>query len=530
MAERSLQELLITNFALGPSGYTGSQGNNGTNGYAGSAGPAGSNGAGFSGPRITSIGYPDNDTAANILGGDTITLTGANFASGAQVIINGNAASVVSVVNSTTITFTAPPNPTGSYILYVLNTDGATTIAVPGLQYSGTPAWTTPAGTLGTTAKQVSFTSNLVATGDAPVTYSVYSGALPTGLTLAANTGQISGTTPNVSSDTTYNFTIRATDAQQQDTNRAFSLTVQPALYDFTSFTFTNTSSTSQTAPSRSTLLSSYNTSTNTWLNNTAYFDVTAAGFQLWTVPVAGTYRIQCAGASGGTSAGGASGGYGAIVTADITLLAGDKYRILVGHKPAQSPVGSNYSSGGGGGGGASAFWKDSAPITPVIVAGAGGGASGNWGGYGYANQPGQNAQAVGAAGGLGLGPGPKGTAATGGNGAGPNGTGAGHGAGWLTAGDGYTGNGSGNGARLYDTATGGAAGDNAGSGGWGGGGGARNICGGGAGGYNGGSVPDNAGNAQTGGGGASYVGNGATLVSDVQTNTGHGSIVITKL
>ena len=219
---QSYQQLIITNFGLSPSGYTGSQG---TPGYIGSAG------AGVSGPRITSIGYPGDDTAADIVGGSSITLTGANFAAGAQVVINGNAASVVSVVNSTTITFTAPPNPTGSYILYVVNADGATTIAVPGLQYSGTPAWTTAAGSLGSVAKDNNFTTTIAATGDAPVTYSLYSGALPSGFTLTANTGVITGTAPNVSVDTTYSFTIRATDAQRQDTDRAFSILVQPIVY-----------------------------------------------------------------------------------------------------------------------------------------------------------------------------------------------------------------------------------------------------------------------------------------------------------
>lgn len=239
MDDQSLQQLLVTNFGLSPSGYTGSRGDTGyvgsggSLGYTGSAGVGyvGSAGASFAGPKITSIAYPGDNTAADTAGGETITLTGANFASGAQVIINGNAASVVSVVNSTTITFTAPPNPTGSYILYVLNTDGATTIAVPGLQYSGTPVWTTAAGSLGTIGKGLTFTANLSATGDAPIVYSVYSGALPSGIALTANTGVITGTAPNVASDTTYNFTIRATDAQLQDTDRAFSILVQPVVY-----------------------------------------------------------------------------------------------------------------------------------------------------------------------------------------------------------------------------------------------------------------------------------------------------------
>jgi hypothetical protein len=235
MDDLSLQQLLVTNFGLSPSGYAGSRGDtgyvgSGGLGYTGSAGIgySGSAGAGFAGPRITTIGYPGDNTAADTAGGETITLTGANFAAGAQVIINGNAASIVSVVNSTTITFTAPPNPTGSYLLYVVNQDGATTLAVPGLQYSGTPAWSTAAGSLGNVGKQASFTANLVATGDAPISYSVYSGALPSGIALTANTGVLSGTTPNVSVSTTYNFTVRATDLQRQDTDRAFSITISP--------------------------------------------------------------------------------------------------------------------------------------------------------------------------------------------------------------------------------------------------------------------------------------------------------------
>ena len=186
MPERSLQQLLVTNFDLSPSGYTGSQGENGINGYTGSIGPAG---AGSGGPRISSIAYPNNDTAADIVGGGTITLTGTNFQEGAQVVINGNAASVVSVVSSTAITFTAPPNPTGSYILFVVNPDGATTISVPGLQYSGTPAWSTAAGALLTTAKNSNINLNVTATGDAPITYSVFSGELPSGVTLNADEG-----------------------------------------------------------------------------------------------------------------------------------------------------------------------------------------------------------------------------------------------------------------------------------------------------------------------------------------------------
>jgi len=85
-------------------------------------------------PTVTAIAYPGDDTAADTAGGQTITLTGTGFASGASVIINGQTAGVVSVVNSTTITFTAPAVTAGSYIVYVVNTNGTTALAVPGIQ------------------------------------------------------------------------------------------------------------------------------------------------------------------------------------------------------------------------------------------------------------------------------------------------------------------------------------------------------------------------------------------------------------
>jgi hypothetical protein len=233
--QASFQQLLVTNFGLSPSGYAGSRGDTGYVG-SGGLGYTGSSGIGYTGsaaagpsvPTITAITYSGDDTATSPAGGDTITLTGSGFLSGATVVINGAQASVVSVVDSTTITFTAPANSAGSYIVYVINANGTTALLVPGIQYSGTPVWSTAAGSLGSVIKLSSFTANVVAIGDAPITYSVYSGTLPSGLTLEANTGVISGTSPNVSSSTTYNFTIRSTDAQLQDTDRTFAITVVP--------------------------------------------------------------------------------------------------------------------------------------------------------------------------------------------------------------------------------------------------------------------------------------------------------------
>jgi hypothetical protein len=44
-------------------------------------------------------------------------------------------------------------------------------------------------------------------------------------LSLASN-GNITGTAPSPTSGTTYNFTLRATDAEGQTVDRAFSITV----------------------------------------------------------------------------------------------------------------------------------------------------------------------------------------------------------------------------------------------------------------------------------------------------------------
>ena len=178
-------------------------------------------------PKVSTITYSGDDTAADPAGGQTITLTGSGFLVGATVLINNIEVSVVSVVSSTTITFTSPANSTGSYVLYVINTDGGTAIAIPGIQYSGTPTWTTAAGSLGSVYETASFNSTVTATGDAPITYSVASGTLPPGATFNSN-GTITGTSELLASPTTYTFTVRATDAELQDTNRTFSLTINP--------------------------------------------------------------------------------------------------------------------------------------------------------------------------------------------------------------------------------------------------------------------------------------------------------------
>ena len=127
-------------------------------------------------------------------------------------------------------------------------------------------------------------------------------------------------------------------------------------LYPFSTFTFTNAGVTGRFGPTLGNCLSSYDTISNSWLNNTAYFNMLTPGYQLWTVPRTGTYKIRVAGASaGGAMTGGTpklpyTVGFadGAVIeSANVSLTQGQKLQILVGQ---QGIMYSNVSSGGGGG------------------------------------------------------------------------------------------------------------------------------------------------------------------------------------
>jgi hypothetical protein len=180
------------------------------------------------GPRVTSLVYPGDDTAGNTVGGQTVYINGSGFETNNAIYINGNAVPSKSFISASNLSFTTPALSAGIYPVYVINTDsGSTAIFVPGYIASAEPTWVTSAGSLNASQDEASAWSySLSATGDAPITYALAGGSsLPSGISLASN-GVISGTLSSPpGTDTTYTFSVVATDAQNQDSTRQFTVT-----------------------------------------------------------------------------------------------------------------------------------------------------------------------------------------------------------------------------------------------------------------------------------------------------------------
>jgi alpha-tubulin suppressor-like RCC1 family protein len=175
-----------------------------------------------------------DDTAVNV-GGGYIVVTGAEFQSGATVLIDTTPASAVTYVNSTTLQVQVPTKSAASYNLYVVNPDGGVGIKVSGITYSSEPSWVT-SSPLSNQAANTAFAVTLSATG--ATSYSVAAGStLPAGTTLAAN-GYFSGTV-SIGAQTTYTFSVVATDAENQDSSKTFQVTVTIQGIDTPGFLYT---------------------------------------------------------------------------------------------------------------------------------------------------------------------------------------------------------------------------------------------------------------------------------------------------
>jgi hypothetical protein len=122
---------------------------------------------------------------------------------------------------------------------------------------------------------------------------------------------------------------------------------IPPSLYTFTSATFSPGGTTGLDGPSLTQARNGLSgPEANDWKNNTEFFNTTN-GIQLWTVPADGTYRIRAMGASAGRTPS-YTGGRGVIIQADVSLIAGEVIRILVGQGGTGKSDDCNAGAGGG--------------------------------------------------------------------------------------------------------------------------------------------------------------------------------------
>ena len=177
----------------------------------------------------------------------SITIAGTNFQSVPVVeAVNSSTGAItravtVSFSNSTSIA--AVFNlAAGSYFIRIENNDGGAVRSTNAdLTVSTSPSWSTSAGSLGTFSAGSTISGlNVQASSDSNVTITETTSVLTSNsntpattmnLTLSGSpassaTYTISGTAPSPTSNQTYNFTLRATDAEGQTADRAFSITI----------------------------------------------------------------------------------------------------------------------------------------------------------------------------------------------------------------------------------------------------------------------------------------------------------------
>ena len=331
-------------------------------------------------------------------GSGTLEITGTNFTTGAiasvigtnGVEVNANSTTVNSIVSVTAV-FSGLSNANEPYDIKVTNTSNLFGLLPDSLYINASPVWTTASGSLGSFAEQVSMSVSATATDDSAITYALASGsALPSGVTLNSSTGLISGTLPDVATNTTYTFTINASDGSNPVIPRTFSfisnaapvwVTASGSLGSFLNNTSITTSALSVTdsgvvsyaLASGSTLPSGLALNSSTGVisgtlpvvaSDTTYTFTINANDGLNVVPrefsissniiVSAEYLVVAGGGGGGLGngsyrEGGGGGGAGGYRTGTFTFAPSTQYTLAVGAKGIGKVTGSTgYGANGG--------------------------------------------------------------------------------------------------------------------------------------------------------------------------------------
>ena len=178
-------------------------------------------------PGVSSITGTYNEST----GSATIIINGTNFVSGGIASATGTNGVEIQASSTTfnslvqlSAVFTGLSNANEPYDIKVTNPSNLFGLLPDALYINASPVWTTAAGSLGTFAEQVAMSVSATATDESAITYSLANGStLPSGITLNSASGLISGTLPDVASNTTYTFTINASDGTNTVVPRTFS-------------------------------------------------------------------------------------------------------------------------------------------------------------------------------------------------------------------------------------------------------------------------------------------------------------------
>lgn len=167
-------------------------------------------------------------------GSGTFVISGTNFVTGGiayAVGTNGVEYQASSTATNSIVQMTATfSNLSAAYEPYdvkVLNPSNLFGLLPDAFYINESPVWTTASGSLGS-VNAGSVVSKSIASTDPEsqsISYSIASGSLPPGLSLNSSTGAITGTVEAISSDTTYTFSITATDGSNPIT-RSFNIPV----------------------------------------------------------------------------------------------------------------------------------------------------------------------------------------------------------------------------------------------------------------------------------------------------------------